>query len=50
MECRSLCLNMQMWVKKVRPMFNGEVRDSKNYDKNLLNKRTELISKCLHIG
>ena len=30
MECRSLCLNIQMWVKKVWPMFNGEVRDSKS--------------------
>ena len=30
MEYRSLCLNIQMRVKKVRPMLNGEVRDSKS--------------------
>ena len=27
---RSLCLNIEMWVKKVCPMFNGELRDSKS--------------------
>ena len=40
MENLSWCLDMQMWVKKVWPLFNGEVRNSKSWSDELTKKKT----------
>ena len=41
-----LCLNVRMSVKKVRPLFKKKGVIAITNQKNLLNKRTWLLSKC----
>ena len=36
MDYRSLCLDIQMWMKKVWPLFNGEIHNSSSLSEELV--------------